>query len=291
MTITIGLVGATGVYGQALAPLLLDAGHQVRVLARSAAKARDMLPAGIDVVEGDLLDPATDLTAFLRGCDAAAHIATAIPRDMGAPGAWDLNTRLRTEGTRWLVDAALAAGVERYLQQSIVMAYPDRGDAWITEDTPLADTPERASLSEPVKIMEATVRAVPTDRLRWCILRGGAFLGKGAAQDGEIERLRAGTLTVPCDGSSFFSPIHVDDMAGATAAAFERAPAGSIYNIVHAPLRLSEYFDHLAELVGAPRPPRDSVQPCPPSCRCSNQAARDALGWTPTHSIFPEQVT
>jgi nucleoside-diphosphate-sugar epimerase len=291
MVLRIGLVGATGVYGQALAPLLLASGHQVRVLARSVGKAREVLPPGIEVVEGDLLDPATDLTAFLRGCDATAHIATAIPRDMGAPGAWDLNTRLRIEGTRRLVDAALAAGVERYLQQSIVMAYPDGGDQWITEDTPLADSSERASRTDPVKIMEATVRAVPTDRLRWCILRGGAFLGKGTAQDGEIERLRAGTLVVPCDGRSFFSPVHVDDMASATAAAFERALAGSIYNIVDTPLRLGEYFDRLAERVGAPRPPRDPGQPCPPSCRCSNQAAQDALGWTPIHSIFPEQVT
>jgi nucleoside-diphosphate-sugar epimerase len=290
MALTIGLVGATGVYGQALAPLLLASGHRVRVLARSAAKAREVLPAGIEMVEGDLLDPTTDMVAFLRGCDATAHIATAIPRDMGAPGAWDLNTRLRTEGTRRLVEAALAAGIERYLQQSIVMAYPDSGDHWITEDTPLADSPERASRTEPVKIMEATVRAVPPDRLRWCILRGGAFLGRGTAQDGEIERLRTGTLVVPCDGQSFFSPIHVDDMATATAAAFERGPAGSIYNIVDEPLRLGEYFDRLAALVGAPRPPRDPGQPCPPSYRCSNQAAQDALGWTPTHSIFPEGV-
>jgi nucleoside-diphosphate-sugar epimerase len=287
MGLQIGLIGATGVYGQALVPLLLENGHRVKVLARSAAKARDVLPAGIELVEGDLLDAGTDLTAFLRGCDATAHIATAIPRDMGAPGAWDLNTRLRVEGTPRLVDAALTAGVERYIQQSIVMAYPDGGDDWITEDVPLNEEPERASRSEPVRIMEAAVRAVPTDRLRWCILRGGAFLGKGTAQDGEIERLRAGTLVVPCDGHNFFSPIHVDDMASATAAAFERAPTGSIYNIVDTPLRQGEYFDRLADAIGAPRPPRDLGQPCPPSYRCSNQAAKAALGWTPTHSIFP----
>src|SRR5947209_13336979 len=127
------VVGATGVLGRALVPLLLARGHAVRALARSPERARPLAEAGTDVVPGDLLEPelATRLPGLLAGCQAVIHAATAIPRDAAAPGAWDATTRLRTEGTRRLLDAALATGAGRYLQQSIVMAYPDGGDRWL----------------------------------------------------------------------------------------------------------------------------------------------------------------
>lgn len=282
--------GATGVLGRALVPLLIEQGHRVRAVVRSPEKAPGLFSRDVELLPGDLLSPETraGLPALMAGCRAAVHIATAIPRDFGAPGAWDANTRLRTEGTRALLDASLAAGVERYIQQSIIMAYTGGGDRLLDEDTPLDTSPSRAEVCGPVIAMEGMLRAVPADRLRWTILRGGAFVGRGTAQDGTIERLRAGTERVPCDGSSYISPVHFADMAAAVAAALDRAPAGSTFNIVDEPLRQSDYLDRLAALVGAPMPERDPTKPCPPSWRCSNAAARSVLGWSPAHSIWPE---
>jgi nucleoside-diphosphate-sugar epimerase len=277
----IGIVGSTGVLGRAVIPLLVEQGHHVRALARSAAKARELFPSDVQIVEGDLLDTNTDLNAFLSGCEGAAHLATAIPKDFNAPGAWDMNTRLRTEGTERLLRVALETGVGYYVQQSIVMAYPDHGDEWITEDMPLDES------RDVVITMEKLVRELSADRMNWCMLRGGAFLGAGTAQDEEIARLRAGTLRVPCDGRSFISPIHPADMGSAVALAFAHTPRNVILNINDEPLRLGDYFDRLAEAIGADKPPRDPAKPCPPSYRCSNQAARDILGWQPRHSIFP----
>jgi nucleoside-diphosphate-sugar epimerase len=132
------------------------------------------------------------------------------------------------------------------------------------------------------------VRAIPPDRLAWCILRGGSFQGPGTAQEGTIARLLEGTERVPCDGQSYISPVHPADMAEAVAAALERAPGGSTFNVVDEPVRQGGYLDRLAAIVGAPPPERDPTKPCPPSFRCSNAAAREVLGWTPTHSIWPE---
>ncbi len=279
----VAVVGATGVYGRHLVPLLAQQGHEVRALVRSVERAASFAQIA-EIRQADLLTPdiAARLPALLKDCDAVLHIATAIPRDASATGAWDTNTRLRTDGTRALLDATLAVGAKRYVQQSIVMAYPDSGDRWIDESTPLDDSPARATITAPVRAMEAMMRAVPTDRLAWCILRGGSFVGPGTAQEDLLARLRAGTVTVPCDGSHFISPIHVADMAAATVAALS-APAGSIFNIVAEPVRYGEYVDRLAARIGAPAPPRDSQQPCPPSYRCSNRAAREMLKWRPTH--------
>jgi nucleoside-diphosphate-sugar epimerase len=282
------IAGATGVLGRSLVPLLVQQGHTVRALVRSPEKAP--VGAGVELLRGDLLSEETKerLPALVSGCQAVLHIATAIPRDFGTPGAWDANTRLRIEGTRSLLDASLAVGVEQYVQQSIALAYEDGGDHWLDESTPFDTSPARARTSGPVIEMERMVRAVPPDRLAWCILRGGSFVGRGTAQESIIQRLHEGLEHVPCDGSNYISPVNVADMAEAIVASLQRAPGGSIFNIVDEPLRQGDYMDRLAALAGAPLPPRDPATPCPPSLRCSNEAARRALGWSPTRGVWPE---
>ena len=285
----IAVAGPTGVLGRAAIPMFLQKGHEVRALARSVEKAKKVLPHGVEIVECDLLAPGIEskMNSFLEGCEVVAHLATAIPSDGGAPGAWEANSRLRTEVVRMLLKASLETGVKRYLQQSIIMAYPDCGDEWIAEDTPLDTAPERTIVCGPVIQMEGMVRETISHSLRRCILRGGSFVGPDTFQEREIENLRAGKTTIPCDGSNFLSLIHVMDMASAVVAAIESAPDGSIFNIVDEPLRQREYLDRLAETIGAKKPTLDAKAACPPSWRCSNQGAKTLLNWTPTHGIFP----
>jgi nucleoside-diphosphate-sugar epimerase len=276
------VVGATGVLGRSLVPRLLAGGHTVRAVARGATA--DALPKGVESASVDLLSG--DLDELVRGCDAVVHVATAIPRDPCAPGAWEPTARLRTLGTRRLLDAALACGVSRYVQQSVVMAYRDGGAGWLDEQAPLDTSPARAAICGPVIEMETMVRRITPRRLAWTILRGGSFVGAGTAEGALIDRLRAGSATVAGDGSNYVSPVNVADMAAAIAAALEAAPAGSIFNIVDEPLRYGDYVDALADLVGVARPRRTTLPP-PPSRRCTNRAATLALGWTPRERIWP----
>ncbi|MCC6165967.1 MAG: NAD-dependent epimerase/dehydratase family protein [Caldilineaceae bacterium] len=284
----VAVVGPTGVLGRALVPALLQQGYAVRALARTSAKARRLFPQVTEIVECDLLaSVAEELPAMLDGCDTVMHIATAIPRDFMAPHAWDANTRLRTDGVKMLLAASLKAGVRRYIQQSITMAYPDHGDSWITEEMPLDASPERARVCAPVMTMEQMIRDTPVEELEWCILRGGSFVGQDTFQDDTLERLRLGQEIVPCDGRNFTSLIHVSDVATAFVAAVEHAPAGSVFNVVAEPLRQGDYLDRLADSSGAPRPRRDQSAHCPPSWRCSNQAAKARLKWQPLHGVTP----
>lgn len=282
------VVGATGVIGRSLVPLLLRRGYAVRAFVRSPEKARPLLDAGAEIERFDLLEVGTvaRLTELLSGCVAVVHAATAIPRDPSAPGAWDTNTRLRTEGTRVLLEASLTAGAEAYVQQSIALAYPDSDERWIDEGAPLDTSPGRAEVVAPVRVMEAMVRSVNSGRLRWTVLRGGTLVGPGTAQETTVARLRAGEEMVQPD-AGFLSLVHVTDFAEAVEAAIRRAPAGSTFNVVDEPLRQGKYLDRLADLVGAARPPRDPSASRPPSLRCSNRAAREALGWTPAHGVLP----
>jgi nucleoside-diphosphate-sugar epimerase len=286
----IAIAGSTGVLGRAVIPLLLAQRHNVRALARSTQKAKAFLPQGIEILECDLLSPEIDqkISSLLDGCDVIMHIATAIPRDSTAPHAWDANTRLRTDVVSTLLRASVEVRAKRYIQQSIIMAYPDCGENWITEDIHLDTSPGRAEVCAPVIRMEEMIRNVSPHELDWCVLRGGTFVGVGTFQDRTIETLRTGKEIVPCDGRNFISLIHVSDMATAMVAALMHAPAGSIFNIVDEPLRQGEYIDRLAASIGVDKPPRDEKSKCPPSWRCSNQAAKSVLKWLPVHNIIPE---
>jgi len=281
--VTVLVVGATGVLGRALVPLLIASKHRVRAIAPSASTAE--LPAGIELIDADLLEG--DLHQLVHGCDAVVHIATATPIDSSGPCACDLTARLRTAGTRRLLDAALACHVRRYVQQSIVMAYHDGGDAWLDEETPLDHSPSRAGICEPVIEMETMIRKVEPQILGWTILRGGSFVGAGTHESTLIEELRAGEFVVADGGSNYVSLVNVVDMASAVAASLELAPAGSTFNIVDEPLRYGDYVDALADLIGVARPRRAPELSPPPSWRCTNQAAQTVLGWTPRGRIWP----
>jgi nucleoside-diphosphate-sugar epimerase len=282
------VVGATGVLGRQLVPLLAEQGHSVRALARRPREAAPAAITGVaEYVECDLLsaESASRLPYWLEGGDAVVHIATAIPRDFNAPGAWEANSRLRREGTERLLVSSIAAGVKRYVQQSVALAYAPGKEEWLDESAPLDRSPERAETCAPVIDMEEMVRGARG--LEWVILRAGIFVGPGTFQESLAADLRNGRAVVPGDGSSWISPIHVADMAAAVSAALRKAPPGSTFNAVDEPVRHGDYMDRLARIVGAPPPPREPSMPPLPSIRCTNRAAREVLGWAPLHGIWP----
>src|SRR5688572_25446985 len=104
-TTRILVIGATGMLGRPVAERLHAEGFAVRALARSPEQARGLLPAGVDIVQGDVTQPET-LARALDGC-AGVHINL-----KGGPRASDYE-RIEQEGTRAIAEAARAAGVRQ----------------------------------------------------------------------------------------------------------------------------------------------------------------------------------
>ena len=205
MSECVAIVGASGVLGRATLPRLLEAGYRVRALVRHEAQATRLAALGAESVVGDILQPES-LPTLLQGCDAAMHLATAIPRNR-ATADWSLNDRIRREGTAYLLSACQVAGVRRYIQQSIALLMTGQGEAWVDETAaPVANPVTRSALD-----MERQVQASDRD---WVILRGGLFYGPGAgAEAGWRAAAREGTLRLPGDGSAFISLGEASDMA------------------------------------------------------------------------------
>src|SRR4051794_23843900 len=134
------LAGATGVIGSSLVPQLLNAGHEVTAMTRSVLRAAQLEAAGVDPVVCDLFDAAAVRAVMADASpEAVMHQVTALPArlDWGNPNMFDENNRVRTEGTRVLVDAALAAGARRVVAQSIAFVYAPTGDRVKEEDAAL----------------------------------------------------------------------------------------------------------------------------------------------------------
>ncbi len=114
------------------------------------------------------------------------------------------------------VDAALAAGVATYVQESIVFLYEDGGDAWLDEDARDAE--------------RETARFAQSGR-RGVALRYGAFYAPYARSTADTVRFaRRGLFPVVGTGSQFLSSIHVDDAATAAVAAL--GVNSGVYNVV-----------------------------------------------------------
>ncbi len=273
--------------GRSLLPALEARGHTVRALSRTA-HASIVATASVEPVDFDLLasDAATRLLELLDGCDVAIHAATAIPKEISTPGAWDANTRLRVEGTVALLSACAKCRVRRYLQQSITMAYPDCGEQWVTEPTALDSSASRSSIAGPVLSMEQAVRSVPVRELEWSILRGASFIGPGTFEKALLSRVKARNAPIVNGGVNYIALVHVEDMAQAVVAAVEGARAGSIYNVNAEPIRQRDYLNGLAERLGALPPLEVDGFPVP-SFRCSTEAIAADLGWRATHGIWP----
>jgi nucleoside-diphosphate-sugar epimerase len=281
--------GATGVIGWRVIPLLLSAGYSVTALARDAASSEKLERAGASSATGDLFDLAS-LKKAASGHDAIINLATHMPSavwKMLFRPAWRLNDRIRTEGVANIVEAALACGVGRLIQESFAPTYPDRGDSWIDEHTMI----EPAAYNRTVADAEASTARFTAAGGTGVVLRFGAFYGPDAMQvKSYVDALRMGWAALPGSPDAFISSISHDDAATAVVAALN-TPAGA-YNVVDdAPLSHRDYFGSLAENLGL-KPPRFLPAWATPllgtagptmarSLRISNRKLTAEAGWAP----------
>jgi nucleoside-diphosphate-sugar epimerase len=132
------VTGGTGYVGSHAVAALVQAGHRVRVLARSPARVPAALaPFGVDDVEtaiGDVTDPAT-VERALEGCDAVLHAASVFSMD--ARRAEEMRA-VNVRGTEIVLGAAHRLGLDPivFVSSELVLLPPAEG-AVLTPDSPV----------------------------------------------------------------------------------------------------------------------------------------------------------
>src|ERR1700722_6270967 len=125
------LAGASGVVGQRLIPLLVQAGHVVGGLTRSPSKTELLSHLGAEPILCDVFERETLIQA-VRGFkpDVVLNELTDLPDDAGQISKFEaLNARIRTEGNQNLIEAARQSGSPKILAQSLAWQLPDGPDA------------------------------------------------------------------------------------------------------------------------------------------------------------------
>ena len=221
------VAGASGVIGRPLVRQLVAAGHDVVGMTSRETGTAAIADGGGEPVVCDALDAdAVKVAVGSARPDVVVNELTKLPRDYDTRNMderfYAPTNRIRTEGGGNLLDAAIAAGAQRFVTQSIAFLYAPEGEMVKDEDgRPSTDAP--APFGDGVRAMVSHERAVlEADGIQGLVLRYGWFYGPGTyyAADGSIaEMVRKRRFPVLGGSDGLFSFIHIDDAAGATAIA------------------------------------------------------------------------
>ena len=294
------VAGATGAIGRPLVRMLLEAGHEVTGMTRSEERARALREAGAGAAVADALDAEAVRSAIAAASpEAVVHQLTDLPQEWRMKYGFGQTSRLRTEGTRNLLDGAREAGARRFVAQSIAFIYSPKAPPVADEDAPtVAGSPGFGEAVD--SVLELEHQVTTTEELDGLALRYGFFYGprtwyaRGTKLAREVERRR---FPIIGDGGGIFSFVHVEDAASATVAALMEGAPG-VYNVVDddpAPMR--EWLPSFADALGAKAPRRvplwlarlaagEQAGWATSMRGASNEKAKRELGWKPRYGTW-----
>lgn len=249
------VTGATGFVGSAIARALVARGHSVRVLVRRTADHRNLAGLPVEVIEGDLTE-ADSLARAVAGCRYLFHVAADYRLWVPDP---ERMMRINVEGTRAVMRAALAAGIERVVHTSSVAALGLTGDGTpadettpVTEDAVVGPYKRSKYLSE-----RAVLAMVREENLPAVIVNPSTPVGPRDIKPTPTGRMIADAASgrLPAYLDTGLNVVHVDDVAEGHMLAFERGRIGEKYVLGGENFSLAALLGLVAELAGR-RPPR-----------------------------------
>ncbi|MFA5516633.1 MAG: SDR family oxidoreductase [Desulfuromonadales bacterium] len=234
------LIIGCGDIGRRVANLAQKAGIPVSATFRLPEQAAALENLDLRPVAADLDQPGPIAGLPTRG----ASVFYFVP----PPGGGDIDTRVR------VFCGSIEPGEEPekivYIGTSGV--YGNAGDAWVTEETPVAPQTARARRRLDAEEM---LRAWGKGRgVAVVTLRVTGIYGPGRFP---LDRLQAGHPVLREEEAPFTNRIHADDLAQACLAAAEKGEDGDIFNVSDGhPGTMTEYFNAVADAFGLPRPPQ-----------------------------------
>jgi dihydroflavonol-4-reductase len=249
------VTGASGFVGSAVARALLAAGRAVRVLLRPASERRNIEELPVEIRTGSLEDGAS-LRAAVAGCGALFHVAADYRLWVRDPAAM---YRANVDGTRALMEAALAEGVERIVYTSSVAVLGLKADGSVADETTPSSLADMIGPYKRSKFLaeEAVRELVRGKRLPAVIVNPSTPVGPRDVKPTPTGRMivEAASGRMPAFVDTGLNLVHVDDVAAGHLLAEERGRAGERYILGGENLALKEILRRIAVLAGR-KPPR-----------------------------------
>ncbi len=241
------VTGATGLLGGRIVQRLVRAGTAVRAFIRNPTKADALTQLGVDIVVGDITNPAM-LTRAVEGCQIVYHFA-AVLRDF-QPRAYYQQVNVR--GTEALARAALAAGVERFIHTSTVAVYGLATIGTVTENSPRRAS-GNAYADTKLEAEQAIRQLIQAHAFPAIVVQPSQVYGPDDTTWtlGPIQLIRAGKMILVNGGTGLVQPLYIDDLIEGILAATRNGVVGETY-LLCGPEAVSirTFFNHYARMVG-----------------------------------------
>src|SRR5215207_3143865 len=241
------IAGASGYVGSRLAEQLLARGESVRGLVRDPDNevVERLAGMGMAVWQGDVTQPES-LVGVANGIEYVYNLTSRSVLENGSV------RRVFVDGNRNLIAAcSRARTIQAYVFASNAAPYGDQGDAWLTEDAPIAPCYPLGDVM--LEAEQAIMELVRAHHFPAIILRVGTVYGP---ERDFVDAVLSGTATLIGDGANFVARIHIDDLLAMLDGVALRGQPGAIYNVADdEPARAAELYGEVRQRLGMV-PPR-----------------------------------
>ncbi|HEY6973787.1 MAG TPA: hopanoid-associated sugar epimerase [Nitrospiraceae bacterium] len=258
------VTGASGFVGGAVARTLVQAGIDVRVLARPGSDPQNYARLNVETVEGELRDP-NSLRRALTGCRQLYHVAAHYALWAKDPAIfYDVNVT----GTRTLLEIARDVGTERIVYCSTIGAIGlPPGGGLGTEDTPVSLDQMAGHYKRSKYLAEQEVLKLAREGLPVVIVNPSAPVGAGDVRPTPTGQVIVDFMKgrMPAYIETGMNIVDVDDVATGHLLAMQKGRIGERYILGTKNLMLREVFEILSRLTGVKAPsiklPRLAILP------------------------------
>jgi len=222
------ITGSTGFIGNHVTRLCLEKGDRVRVMVMPGEDRSPLAGMDVEFVEGNLLD-AESLARAVQGVDQLYHLAALFAIWTKDP---DLHYKVNVDGARAMMQAAMAAGVEKIVFTSSIAAIGIVGDGgWATEDTAFNSWPWASDYILSKFISHQMVKGMVSEGLPVTMVMPGLPFGPGdrapTPTGTMILRTLRGQMKNYWDGG--VCAVDVRDVAAGHVLAMEKGRIGQSY--------------------------------------------------------------
>lgn len=242
------VTGVTGFIGSHVARrLVAERKARVRGLARDPSKAEELVKLGVEVVQGDLTDPAS-LERAVRGCSVVIHTAAQVS---SVPDR-EAFERSNVNGTQSLLRAAVEAGVSRFVHLSSIAVFGLAASGEVTDESPRRHSGDPYCDTK-FDGEEVVLRCQRERRLPIVILRPSAVYGPGSTHWSivPLKRIKKGKMTLFDGGHGRLNYVYIDNLVDAILLAAEDDRAvGESFIVNDGATTWREYFTAYARMAG-----------------------------------------